>query len=270
MANTDRQALENSKAVMENSQVVQVLQLGVGITKGLGAGADPMLAENLRESYNEIRAALEGADMVFVTAGFGGGTGSGAAPEIAAIAKEMGILTAGEVVTKPFMFEGRKRMVVADAAIEMAKNVDSLIVIPNNKLMNVLGKSVTLLSAFRAANEVLRNAVEGISYLITRPGMINVDYADVKAVMSKGGNSMMGSGQATGDGRAAAAEAAISKPLEDVDLYGAKGVLVNITAGSDMSIGEFELDGDILREFTSDEATVVVGTVIDTELQDNQ
>ena len=262
--NTDAQALEISKAEV-------VMQLGNEITKGLGAGANPQIGKQAAiEDTETIKSMIEGSDMLFITAGMGGGTGTGAAPVIAELAKSMGILTVA-VVTKPFAFEGKKRMLVAEEGIsELAKHVDSLITIPNNKLLSVLGKSVTLLSAFRSANAVLQGAVQGISDLIKRGGLVNVDFADVRTVMSEMGMAMMGTGKATGENRARqAAESAISSPLlEDVDLTGAKGVLVNITAGSDMNIGEFETVGDTIRSFTSEDATVVVGTVIDLEMTD--
>jgi cell division protein FtsZ len=203
--------------------------------------------------------------MLFITAGLGGGTGTGAAPVVAQLAKELGILTVA-VVTRPFEMEGTKRSRVADQGIaELAKHVDSLITIPNEKLLTVLGPQTTLLDAFRAANEVLQGAVQGIAELITRPGLINVDFADVRTVMSEMGMAMMGSGVATGEDRArVAAEAAISSPLlEDINLAGAKGILVNVTAGMDLAIGEFQEVGDTVRQFASDDATVVVGTVID-------
>ena len=263
-ANTDLQALQRSKAHMN-------VQLGEEITKGLGAGANPDIGRQAAcETKEQIKQSIEGADMLFITAGMGGGTGTGGAPVVAEIAREMGILTVA-VVTKPFLFEGKKRMDFATGGItELRKHVDSLIIIPNNKLLSVLGKSVTLLSAFRAANAVLQGAVEGISNLVTLPGLIIVDFADVRTVMSEMGMAMMGSGNSKGEDRArCAAEAAISSPLlEDIDLSGAKGVLVNITAGSDMSIGEFEIVGDTIRDFTSEQATVVVGTVIEPDMQD--
>jgi len=263
-ANTDAQALKNSSA---NT----IIQLGETMTRGLGAGANPEVGRrSAEEDQDRIRTALTGADMVFLTAGMGGGTGTGAAPIFAQIAKEMGILTVA-VTTKPFSFEGRLRMQVAEQGIaNLGQYVDSLITIPNNKLLTVLGKNVTLVNAFKAANDVLRGAVQGIAELITRPGLINVDFADVRTVMSEMGMAMMGTGIASGDNRARlAAEAAISSPLlEDVDMTGARGVLVNITAGSDMSIGEFEEVGDAVRSITSDGATVVVGTVIDPEMRD--
>ncbi len=263
-ANTDEQALKNSKARVH-------LQLGRNTTKGLGAGANPEVGRSAAEADKQhIQEALQGADMVFITAGMGGGTGTGAAPVVAQLAKEMGILTVA-VVTKPFSFEGRKRMLVADEGIKtLSQSVDSLITIPNNKLLSVLGKNVTLLNAFKAANNVLLGAVQGIAELITRPGLINVDFADVRTVMSEMGMAMMGTGVATGENRARiAAEAAIASPLlEDVDLSGAKGILVNITAGMDMSIGEFEEVGDSIKSFASEDATVVVGTVIDPDMSD--
>lgn len=263
-ANTDSQALKNSSA---NS----IIQLGEGITRGLGAGANPEVGRRAAEEDREkIRTALTGADMVFLAAGMGGGTGTGAAPVFAQIAKELGILTVA-VTTKPFSFEGRMRLQTAEQGISnLSQYVDSLITIPNNKLLTVLGKNVTLVNAFKAANDVLRGAVQGIAELITRPGLINVDFADVRTVMSEMGMAMMGTGVASGDNRARmAAEAAIASPLlEDVDLSGAKGVLVNITAGLDLSIGEFEEVGEVVKGITSESATVVVGTVIDPDLRD--
>ena len=263
-ANTDAQALKKSAAPT-------VIQLGGQITKGLGAGADPEIGRQAaHEDLERMREELDGADMVFITAGMGGGTGTGAAPVVAQLAKEMGILTVA-VVTKPFSFEGGKRMQVASQGIsELGQYVDSLITIPNNKLLTVLGKNITLLNAFKVANNVLLGAVQGIADLITRPGLINVDFADVRTVMSEMGMAMMGTGVGTGENRArAAAEAAIASPLlEDVDLSGACGILVNITAGMDMSIGEFEEVGDVIKEFVSESATVVIGTVIDQELSD--
>ena len=261
-ANTDAQALKNSAART-------ALQLGNNITKGLGAGADPVVGrEAALEDRDRIQELLDGADMVFITAGMGGGTGTGGAPIVAQVAKEMGILTVA-VVTRPFSFEGKKRMDIAGDGIEELKGyVDSLITIPNEKLLSVLGKNVSLLDAFKAANDVLLGAVQGIAELITRPGLINVDFADVRTVMSEMGMAMMGSGYATGENRAReAAESAIASPLlEDVNLSGARGILVNVTAGMDMSIGEFEEVGNTVKEFASDNATVVVGTVIDPEM----
>lgn len=263
-ANTDAQALKHSS-------VKSILQLGTGVTKGLGAGANPEIGrQSALEDRERIHDALEGADLVFITAGMGGGTGTGGAPIVAEIAKEMGILTVA-VVTKPFPFEGRKRMQVAEKGIEnLSQAVDSLITIPNEKLLSVLGKEMSLLDAFKAANNVLLGAVQGIAELITRPGLINVDFADVRTVMSQMGLSMMGTGRARGENRArAAAQAAIASPLlEDINLAGAKGVLVNITAGMNLSIAEFEEVGEAIKEFTSDDATVIVGTVIDPEMND--
>lgn len=263
-ANTDAQALRNSSAHT-------IIQLGEAITRGLGAGANPEIGRRSAEEDKErIKAVLSGADMVFLTSGMGGGTGTGAAPVFAQIARELGILTVA-ITTKPFSFEGKVRMQIAEAGIaNLSQYVDSLITIPNNKLLSVLGKNVSLVNAFKAANDVLRGAVQGIAELITRPGLINVDFADVRTVMSEMGMAMMGTGVASGESRArVAAEAAISSPLlEDVDMTGARGVLVNITAGLDMSIGEFEEVGDAVKSITSDSATVVVGTVIDPELRD--
>ena len=263
-ANTDAQALKNSNAKNH-------IQLGDALTKGLGAGANPQIGREAAEEDRErIKEALIGADMVFITAGMGGGTGTGAAPVFAEVAKELGILTVA-VVTKPFSFEGKQRALAAEEGIRrLAEHVDSLITIPNNKLLSVLGKNISLLNAFKAANNVLLGAVKGISDLITRPGLINVDFADVRTVMSEMGMAMMGTGSATGEQRARqAAEAAIASPLlEDVNFSGARGILVNITAGLDMSIGEFEEVGDVVKEFISDDATVVVGTVIDPTMTD--
>lgn len=263
-ANTDAQALKNSNAKIH-------LKLGDELTKGLGAGADPRIGRQAaEEDRDRIREVLAGADMVFITAGMGGGTGTGAAPVFAEVAKELNILTVA-VVTKPFSFEGKQRALAADEGVRrLAEHVDSLITIPNNKLLSVLGKNISLLNAFKAANNVLLGAVKGISDLITRPGLINVDFADVRTVMSEMGMAMMGTGCATGEQRARqAAEAAIASPLlEDVNFSGAKGILVNITAGLNMSIGEFEEVGDVVKEFISDDATVVVGTVIDPDMTD--
>lgn len=261
-ANTDAQALKNSNAKT-------ILQLGNNITKGLGAGADPEIGrQSALEDRDRLMDILEGADMVFITAGMGGGTGTGAAPVVAQVAKEMGILTVA-VVTRPFSFEGNKRSQVADEGIkELGQFVDSLITIPNEKLLAVLGREMSLLNAFSTANDVLLGAVQGIAELITCPGLINVDFADVRTVMSEMGMAMMGSGKASGEGRAKiAAEAAVSSPLlEDVNLSGARGILVNITAGLDLSIGEFDEVGTTIKEFASDNATVVVGTVIDPDM----
>jgi cell division protein FtsZ len=264
-ANTDAQALRNS-------EVRTLLQLGSDITKGLGAGANPDIGRQAAmEDRDRIEEVLAGADMVFITAGMGGGTGTGAAPVVAEVAKELGILTVA-VVTKPFGFEGGKRMKIAEQGMaELGKCVDSLITIPNEKLLAVLGKEMSLLNAFKSANDVLLHAVQGIAELITRPGLINVDFADVKTVMSEMGAAMMGSGESSGDNRAReAAERAIRSPLlEDVNLAGAKGILVNITAGLNLAIGEFDEVGNTVREFADDDATVVVGTVIDPDMQND-
>ena len=263
-ANTDAQALRNSSANI-------TLQLGAHVTKGLGAGANPEIGRRSAEEDREtIKKTLQGADMIFIAAGMGGGTGTGAAPIVAEVARELGILTVA-VVTKPFPFEGKKRTAYADEGIlELSKHVDSLITIPNDKLLKVLGKGTSLLDAFKAANNVLLGAVQGIAELITRPGLINVDFADVRTVMSEMGTAMMGSGRASGPDRAEeAAEQAISSPLlEDIDLSGAKGILVNITAGLDISIEEFEIVGNAVKAFASENATVVVGAVIDPNMQD--
>lgn len=263
-ANTDAQALKGC-------EINTMLQLGTNLTKGLGAGANPDVGrEAAMEDRERIKELIRGTDMLFITAGMGGGTGTGAAPVVAEIARDLGILTVA-VVTRPFHLEGAKRMKSADAGIaELARHVDSLITIPNQKLLTALGKNATLLDAFKSANNVLLNAVQGIAELITRPGLINVDFADVRTVMSGMGMAVMGMGKAQGDGRAEkAAQAAVSNPLlEDICLDGARGILVNITAGMDMGIHEFEEVGEVIRQFASDEATVVVGTVIDPDMRD--
>ncbi len=262
--NTDAQALRKTS-------VNSVIQIGGDMTKGLGAGANPQVGRDAAlEDRDRIKESIFGADMVFIAAGMGGGTGTGAAPVIAEVAKELGILTVA-VVTKPFSFEGKKRMAFAEQGIEeLSKHVDSLITIPNEKLLKVLGRGITLLEAFASANDVLKNAVQGIAELITRPGMINVDFADVRTVMSEMGHAMMGSGVAKGEDRAEeAAEMAISSPLlEDIDLAGARGVLVNITAGLDMRLDEFETVGNTVKAFASDNATVVIGTSLDPDMAD--
>lgn len=263
-ANTDAQALSRSNAPLK-------VQLGEEVTKGLGAGANPEVGRmSAEEDRQRIKEILMGTDMVFLTAGMGGGTGTGAAPIFAEIAKELKILTVA-VVTKPFAFEGRKRMLIAEEGIkQLGQHVDSLITIPNNKLLSVLGKNITLLNAFKTANNVLLGAVQGIADLITRPGLINVDFADVRTVMSEMGMAMMGTGCSSGENRAReAADFAIASPLlEDINFSGARGVLVNITAGNDMSIGEFEAVGESIKAFTTETATVVVGTVIDPDMHD--
>jgi cell division protein FtsZ len=263
-ANTDAQALTNVQAKT-------LLQMGSTVTKGLGAGANPEVGRQAAlEDREEIAEILRGADMVFITAGMGGGTGTGGAPIFAEVARELGILTVA-VVTKPFPFEGKKRSMIAEQGIaELSRHVDSLITIPNEKLLTVLGAQASLLEAFKAANDVLLGAVQGIADLIIRPGMINVDFADVRTVMSEMGMAMMGTGYASGPDRAReAAEAAIRSPLlEDVNLHGARGILVNITAGETLSLGEFTEVGDAIADFASDDATVVIGTVIDPSMGD--
>lgn len=263
-ANTDAQALRRTSAKT-------VLQIGGELTKGLGAGANPEVGKQAAmDDRDRIQEVIRGADMVFLTAGMGGGTGTGATPVFAEIAKDLGALTVA-VVTKPFPFEGNKRRMIAERGIEELKRyVDSLIVIPNEKLLPVLGKDTSLLQAFAAANNVLLGAVQGIAELITRPGLINVDFADVRTVMAEMGMAMMGTGSASGQNRAReAAERAIASPLlENINLHGARGILVNITGGLDLSIGEFDVVGNVVKEFASEDAVVVVGTVIDPELQD--
>ncbi|MBK8286348.1 MAG: cell division protein FtsZ [Ahniella sp.] len=264
-ANTDAQALRHCPAKT-------TLQLGGNVTKGLGAGANPEVGKQAAmEDRERIRELLTGADMVFITCGMGGGTGTGAAPVVAQLAKEMGILTVA-VVTKPFPFEGRRRLQMALQGIDaLSQHVDSLITIPNEKLLSVLGREISLLNAFRSANDVLLGAVQGIADLITRPGLINVDFADVRTVMSEMGMAMMGTGTARGDDRAmAAAEAAINNPLlDDINLAGACGILVNVTAGMNLSMREFDEVGRTISEFASEDATVVIGTVLDPDLEDD-
>lgn len=262
-ANTDAQVLGTSLADT-------TLQLGEALTKGLGAGANPEVGRQAAmEDRDRIAEAIDGADMVFITAGMGGGTGTGAAPVVAELAKEKGILTVA-VVTRPFKFEGARRMKLADAGIEELKDqVDSLITIPNERVLDYMGEDATMLDAFAEANQVLQNAVQGISELITRPGLINVDFADVKTVMSEMGMAMMGSASAVGANRAEeAAQKAISSPLlEDTDLHGAKGLLVNITCGQDLTIGEYTKIGKMMDEFAGGDAVVVVGSAFDSSMQ---
>lgn len=261
--NTDAQALGRFDGAKS-------LQIGSSITKGLGAGATPDIGQQAAlEDRELIQEAIANTDMLFVTAGMGGGTGTGAAPVVAQIAREMGILVVG-VVTKPFSFEGHARMKIALQGIkELSNHVDSLITIPNDKLLDVFGRDFDLMNAFSGANDVLYGAVQGITELITNPGVINVDFADVRTVMSKMGMGMMGSGRAKGENRAkVAAEAAIASPLlEDVNLSGARGILVNVT-GANMTLGEFQDIGQVISEFSSDDATVVMGTAIDASLED--
>ena len=260
-ANTDAQALTKIKGTKS-------LQIGCNITKGLGAGATPEVGQQAAlEDRELIQDAIANTDMLFITAGMGGGTGTGAAPIVAQLAREMGILVVG-VVTKPFTFEGPSRMKIAMNGIkELTQNVDSLITIPNDKLLDVYGRDFDLMHAFNGANDVLCDAVQGITELITNPGVINVDFADVRTVMSKMGMGMMGSGKALGDNRAEeAAQAAIASPLlEDVNLSGARGILVNVT-GANMTLGEFQDIGAVVSSFASDDATVVMGTAIDDTL----
>ena len=262
--NTDSQALKNASART-------VLQLGTNVTRGLGAGANPDVGRQAAlEDRERLVDLLQGSDMVFITAGMGGGTGTGASPVIAQIAREMGILTVA-VVTKPFPFELKRRMTIAQEGItELSEHVDSLITIPNEKLLSVLGDRVTLKAAFAAANDVLLGAVQGIAELITRPGMINVDFADVRTVMSEKGRAMMGSGRGTGEDAArAAAETAMRCPLlEDVNLSGARGILVNITASSDLGMHQFHSVGESIGEFASENALVVIGTALDESVGD--
>jgi cell division protein FtsZ len=262
-ANTDMQALKKSQAKT-------VLQIGMGITKGLGAGAKPEIGrEAALEDRDRIAEIIDGADMLFITAGMGGGTGTGAAPIVAEVAKEMGILTVA-VVTKPFAFEGKRGKVATDGLEELSKHVDSLIIIPNDKLMEVLGDDVTFTDAFKAANDVLHNAVSGIAEIINCPGLVNVDFADVRTVMSEMGMAMMGSAVATGPDRAVlAAEQAVASPLlENVNLANARGVLVNITASHSFKMKEYYDVMNTIRSFTADEATVIVGNVFDESMGD--
>jgi cell division protein FtsZ len=262
--NTDAQALKRNQAKVQ-------LQLGTAVTKGLGAGANPDVGrEAALEDRERIAELIDGADMLFITAGMGGGTGTGAAPVVAEVAKELGILTVA-VVTKPFMFEG-KRVRAANAGLEaLTRHVDSLIIIPNDKLMQVLGEDVSMLEAFKAANDVLHGAVGGIAEVINCPGLVNVDFADVRTVMSEMGMAMMGSASANGEERARiAAEQAVASPLlEDVNLAGARGVLVNITASSSIKMREIHQVMDAIKAFTAEEATVIVGSVVDDAMEDN-
>ncbi|WP_444900075.1 cell division protein FtsZ [Microbulbifer sp. VAAC004] len=269
-ANTDAQALKDIEAQT-------ILQLGNTITRGLGAGANPDIGrQSALEDRDRIAEVLGGADMVFITAGMGGGTGTGGAPIVAEIAKELGILTVA-VVTRPFKIEGRKRTVVAEEGIlELRDKVDSLITIPNDRLLEVLGSKITMKSAYKEADNVLLGAVQGIADLMIRPGIMNVDFADVRTVMSEMGMAMMGSGSAIGENRAReAAEKAVRSPLLDnVNLAGARGILVNIITGSEeagcqeLTLGEYSEVGEIVQEIASDEATVVIGTAVDDKLGD--
>ena len=263
-ANTDMQALKKSRAS-------HILQIGQAMTKGLGAGAKPEIGKQAAiEDKEKIINSIKGADMLFITAGMGGGTGTGAAPVIAQIAKELGILTIA-VVTKPFLFEGKRTVIAAEGINELVQNVDSLIVIPNEKLMEVLGENVPFLEAFNAANDVLHNAVSGISEIINSPGLVNVDFADVKTVMSEMGMAMIGSGVALGEHRAyKASQAAVASPLlEDVNLVIARGVLVNISASSAFTLKEYHEVMETIKQFAAIDATVIVGNVIDEAMGDS-
>lgn len=265
VANTDAQAIEHSSAETK-------LQLGTDITRGLGAGANPQIGRDAAESEREhLREFFQNTDMVFITAGMGGGTGTGAAPIIAEVAKEMGVLTVA-VVTKPFNFEGKRRMRQAEAGIdELRKHVDTLITIPNQKLIGAVGKHTSMLEAFRKADDVLLQAVKGISELITHTGYMNVDFADVKAVMSETrGMAMMGSGTASGENRACeAAEHAISSPLlEDIDIHGAHGILVNVTGNEDMTLAEYDEAVSIIQNMADEDANIICGMVYDKDVGD--
>lgn len=261
--NTDAQALQLSDAHHK-------LKLGERLTKGLGAGSNPEVGKDAaEESREELRKLLEGADMIFITAGMGGGTGTGAAPIVAEIAKELGALTVG-VVTKPFTFEGRRRMAQAELGVnEMKDKVDTLITIPNDRLLQVVEKKTSVLEAFKVADDVLRQGVQGISDLITVPGLINLDFADVKTIMSEAGSALMGIGVSSGEHRSAeAATAAISSPLLEASIEGAKGVLLNITGGSDLGLFEVNEAAEIIAQAADPEANIIFGAVIDESMKD--
>jgi cell division protein FtsZ len=263
-ANTDMQALKKSNAKT-------ILQIGQEITKGLGAGAKPEIGrEAALEDRDRIADIIDGADMLFITAGMGGGTGTGAAPIIAEVAREMGILTVA-VVTKPFLFEGKRNKVALEGIEALSQYVDSLIVVPNEKLMEVLGEDISFLEAFRASNDVLHNAVSGIAEIINCAGLVNVDFADVRTVMSEMGMAMMGSAEASGPERARiAAEQAVASPLlEDVNLANARGVLVNVTASTSFKMKEYYDVMNTIKGFTAEDATVIVGSVMDESMGDN-
>ena len=261
-ANTDYKSLSRSKAATR-------IQLGTKLTKGLGAGAKPMVGRDAAlEDRDELRQTLQGVDMIFVAAGMGGGTGTGAAPVVAEVARELGSLTVG-VVTKPFTREGKYRMLQAEAGIsELKKHVDSLIVIPNDRLLGLAKKGVSILDAFKPSDDVLRQAVQGITDLITTAGLINADFADVKAIMGERGLAMMGIGIASGENRAMeAATSAISSPLlEEIDITGAKGVLVNITGSSSLTMDEFDTVSRVIHDHAHEDANIITGVVIDEEL----
>ena len=260
--NTDAQALQYSHAGI-------TMQIGATLTRGLGAGANPEVGKlAVEESRSQIEEALEGADMVFVTAGMGGGTGTGAAPAVARIARELGALTIG-IVTRPFTFEGRKRSRNADSGIEAMRNsVDTLIIIPNDRLLGVVDKKTPMLEAFREADNVLRQGVQGISDLIAVPGLINLDFADVKTIMCNQGTALMGIGIAEGEGRAVeAVKQAISSPLLETSIDGAKGVIMNITGGSDLSLFEVQEAADIVTSATDEELNMIFGSIINENLK---
>ena len=261
--NTDKQALQVSKASTR-------IQIGEKITRGLGAGADPNVgSQSAEESKSEIAEALRGADMVFVTAGMGGGTGTGAAPTVAACAKEMGILTIG-VVTKPFTFEGKKRLAQAERGIESLKGkVDTLVVIPNDKLLQIIDRKTSIIDAFRMADDVLRQGVQGISDLIANPGLVNLDFADVKTIMLNTGMAHMGIGRASGENRAEdAAKQAIQSPLLETSIEGARGVIINITGSSSLGLQEVNTAAELVQRSVDPEANIIFGTVIDESLED--
>ncbi|GAB4465560.1 MAG: cell division protein FtsZ [Armatimonadaceae bacterium] len=270
LAGVDFWAMNTDIQVLQTSAAPHTLQLGENLTKGLGAGGDPEIGRaSAEESRSEIKKALDGADMVFITAGMGGGTGTGAAPVIAEIAKDAGILTVA-VVTRPFRFEGPKRARRAEEGIDILRDhVDTVIIIPNDRLLTVVERRATLIEAFKEADDVLRQGVQGISDIITIPGLINVDFADVKAVMTDAGSALMGIGFAEGDHRAVeAATAAISSPLLETNINGARAVLVNVTAGPDLTLAEVYEAADLIREETdADDANIIFGTVVDPRLQ---
>ncbi|MGH8398073.1 MAG: cell division protein FtsZ [Gammaproteobacteria bacterium] len=264
-------AINTDAQVLKKINARTTLQIGSNLTRGLGAGSNPETGKQAAlEDRDRLEEVLRGSDMVFITAGMGGGTGTGAAPVVAQVAKELDVLVVA-VVTKPFPHEGSKRMKVAEQGLaELAQYVDSLIVIPNEKLSAVLGRDIPMLQAFQSANEVLHGAVRGIADIITRPGLMNLDFADVRTVMAEMGMAMMGTGQANGLERAKkATEAAVTSPLlENVNLQGARGILVNITAGMDLTMGEYEEVMDIAHSYAVDDASIKVGTVLDPSMSD--
>lgn len=264
VVNTDKQALYSSKADLK-------IQIGEKLTRGLGAGANPEIGKKAaEENRNEIHEALKGADMVFITAGMGGGTGTGAAPIVAEIAKELGILTVG-VVTKPFMFEGKRRMLHAEKGIEELKSrVDTLVTIPNDRLLQIVEKKTPITEAFKIADDVLRQGIQGISDLIAVPGLVNLDFADVKTIMLDQGLAHMGIGRASGENRATeAAKQAIQSPLLETSINGAKGVLLNITGGSNLGLFEVNEAADIIKQAVDQDANIIFGAVIDESLKDD-